>query len=132
MKPRSGARNVLMSAPRSITRATRSSPWEILMWSTAVSMAGNVLNMRSVRTPGSNGVYRFGSQVSVCAIPPAIHNTMTASAVASERARLGMHQARLAPGERGERGACSRAHERAPSDEPRENGLFVAGHVGGL
>ena len=33
-------------------------------------------------TPGAKGVYRFGSKVSVCAMPPAIHRTITASAVA--------------------------------------------------
>ena len=53
------------------------------MPSTTVSIAGNVLRTRSVRTPGSKGVYRFGSNVSVCAIPPAIHRTMMESAVAS-------------------------------------------------
>src|SRR5438552_1762944 len=52
------------------------------MLSTAVSMLGNVLNTFSVRTPGSKGVYLLGSNVSVCAIPPAIQRTMTASAVA--------------------------------------------------
>ena len=55
-----------------------------LMSSTAVSMAGNVLSTCSIRTPFSNGVYFFGSKVSVCAIPPAIQSTMTASAVARE------------------------------------------------
>src|SRR5262245_26630174 len=84
MYPRSGAWKVLMIAPRSMTRATRSRPCEILMWSTAVSMAGNVLSTCSVRTPGSNGVYFFGSHVSVCAIPPAIQSTTTESAVAFE------------------------------------------------
>ena len=44
MYPRSAAWKVLMMAPRSITRATRSRPWEILMSSTAVSMLGNVLS----------------------------------------------------------------------------------------
>src|SRR6185437_4785155 len=43
---------------------------------------GNVLSTCAVGTPGLNGVYLFGSHVSVCAIPPAIHRTITASAVA--------------------------------------------------
>jgi len=50
-----------------------------------VLIVGNVLSTSSTRTPGANGVYRFGSKVSVCAIPPAIHNTITASAVAGFR-----------------------------------------------
>src|SRR5438270_2661312 len=52
------------------------------MLSTAVSILGKVLNTFSVRTPGSKGVYLLGSKVSVCAIPPAIQRTITASAVA--------------------------------------------------
>ena len=83
MNPRSAPWNVRINEPRSITLATRSSPWEILILSTTVSIAGKVLSTRSVRTPGSNGVYRFGSNVSVCAMPPAIHSTMMESAVAS-------------------------------------------------
>ena len=50
-------------------------------------MLGNVLSTRSVRTPGANGVYRLGSNVSVCAMPPAIQRTITASAAAFEAGR---------------------------------------------
>src|SRR5688572_21652381 len=58
-----------------------SSPLLILMLSTTVSIDGNVLSTRFDSNPGSNGVYCFGSNVSVCAIPPAIHRTMTVSHV---------------------------------------------------
>ena len=51
------------------------------MPSTAVSIDGNVLSTCSGRRPRSNGVYRFGSKVSVCAIPPPIHRTIRVSAV---------------------------------------------------
>jgi hypothetical protein len=63
------------SAPRSITEAIFSSPAQSLMPSTAVSMAGNVLSTSDDFNPFSNGVCRFGSNVSVCAIPPAIQRT---------------------------------------------------------
>jgi hypothetical protein len=39
-----------------------------------------VLNTRVPSIPFSNGVYRLGSNVSVCAIPPAIQSRITASA----------------------------------------------------
>ena len=45
-------------------------------------MAGKVLKTAFDSRPFSNGVYRFGSKVSVCAMPPAIHNTTRQSAVA--------------------------------------------------
>ena len=118
-----------MIAPRSMTRATRSRPCEILMLSTAVSMLGNVLSTRSVRTPGSNGVYRFGSQVSVCAIPPAIHNTMTASAVAARTSSLRVKRSRLATDQRRERGACRCAHECSAADQSGENRPLFSGQV---
>src|ERR1700728_1352561 len=63
--------------------ATRSSPCEIWILSTDVRIAGNVLSTSAVGTPGLNGVYFFGSHVSVCAIPPAIHSTIVESAVAT-------------------------------------------------
>jgi hypothetical protein len=47
-----------------------------------VSIAGKVLSTSLIGTPGANGVYRLGSNVSVLAIPPAIQRTITASAVA--------------------------------------------------
>ena len=66
-----------------MTRARRSSPCVNFMWSTAVSIVGKVLSTWSTFTPGANGVYFFGSNVSVCAMPPAIQSTITASAVAA-------------------------------------------------
>src|SRR5436190_707210 len=48
-------------------------------------MLGNVLRNASGAIPFSNGVYRFGSNVSVWAMPPAIHRTITVSAVAFAR-----------------------------------------------
>src|SRR6185436_5876246 len=81
MNPRSPAWYERISVARSITFARFSSPAEILMLSTAVSIAGNVLRTFFDSSPFSNAVYRFGSNVSVCAIPPAIQSTMTASAV---------------------------------------------------
>src|ERR1043166_1636287 len=58
-----------------------SKPSENLMLSTTVSMLGKVLAMRAVSIPFSNGANRFGSNVSVCAIPPPIHRMMRVSAV---------------------------------------------------
>ena len=59
-----------------------SSPCEILTPSTTVSIDGNVHRIFSDGTPTSNGVYRFGSNVSGDAMPPAIHNRMHVSALA--------------------------------------------------
>ena len=53
------------------------------MLSTAVSIVGNVLKTWFEFIPFSNGANRLGSNVSVCAIPPAIHSRMTVSAVGS-------------------------------------------------
>src|SRR5438874_4662641 len=58
-----------------------SNPSVSLMLSTTVSICGNVLSTCSGFNPRSNGTYRFGSKVSVCAIPPAIQRTITVSAV---------------------------------------------------
>src|SRR5690606_20264858 len=58
-----------------------SRPSEKLIPSRTVGTDLNVLNTRFESSPFSNGVYRFGSKVSVWAIPPAIHNRMTVSAV---------------------------------------------------
>jgi hypothetical protein len=80
MKPRSAACAVRMSVPRFITAAIFSSPLENLIPSTLVGMLGNVESTAFDSTPLLNGVYRFGSNVSVCAMPPAIHRTMTQSA----------------------------------------------------
>ena len=66
--------------PRSITLAMFSSPAVNLMLSTTVSIAGNVLITRSTGRPFSNGTYRFGSNVSGPAMPPAIQSRMQASA----------------------------------------------------
>src|SRR5438128_1815486 len=70
-----------MSVARSMSRATFSRPCVSLMLSTTVSICGNVLNTCSRFSPRSNGVKRFGSKVSVDAMPPAIQRTMTVSAV---------------------------------------------------
>ena len=64
MFPRSATTCERMSVPRSMTLAMFSSPWVILMLSTTVSIAGNVDRIFSTGTPISNGVYRFGSNVS--------------------------------------------------------------------
>ena len=64
------------ASPRSITLAMFSRPCEILMLSTAVSIAGNVQRIFSTGTPTSNGVYRLGSNVSGAAMPPAIQSRM--------------------------------------------------------
>ncbi len=82
MNPRSAAVKVRMTVPLSMTLPICSRPLVNLMLSTAVGMLGNVLRTFSTGTPGSNGVKRLGSNVSVCAMPPAIQSTMTASAVA--------------------------------------------------
>src|SRR5947207_1742165 len=52
------------------------------MLSTAVSIVGKVLTTSLGGIPLVNGVYSLGSNVSVCAIPPPIHRTITVSAVA--------------------------------------------------
>ncbi len=49
MKPR-------MIVPLSMTLAMFSSPCVNLMWSTLVSMVGNVLSTSLIGTPGANGV----------------------------------------------------------------------------
>src|SRR5438105_9651288 len=51
------------------------------MLSTTVSICGKVLRTWSGLRPRSKAVYFFGSKVSVWAMPPAIHNTITVSAV---------------------------------------------------
>src|SRR4051812_12280417 len=51
------------------------------MSSTAVSMLGNVERTPFGSIPLSYAVNFFGSNVSVCAIPPAIQSTITVSAV---------------------------------------------------
>src|ERR1035438_3113375 len=80
MKPRSPTRWERMSVPRSMILAMRSRPAEILILSTAVSIAGNVLSTRFDSMPGSYGVYCLGSNVSVWAMPPAIQSRMRLSA----------------------------------------------------
>src|SRR5579864_3210275 len=65
-----------------MTWAIFSSPWEILIPSTAVSMEGKVESTSLERIPARNGWYGLGSKVSVWAIPPAIQRRMTRSAVA--------------------------------------------------
>src|ERR1044071_1450773 len=51
------------------------------MPSSDVGNDGNVLSTLLLLIPFSNGVYFFGSNVSVCAIPPAIQSNITVSAV---------------------------------------------------
>src|SRR5690554_5454396 len=53
------------------------------MPSKAVGTDLKVLSTRLESSPFSKGVYRLGSKVSVCAIPPAIHRRITVSAVAA-------------------------------------------------
>src|SRR5689334_11715164 len=50
------------------------------MPSSEVGNDGNVLSTALLLIPFSKGVYFFGSNVSVCAMPPAIHNNITVSA----------------------------------------------------
>src|SRR5260370_1110278 len=50
------------------------------MLSTAVSIAGKVLSTSFDFNPFSYGEKRLGSNVSVCAMPPAIQSTITVSA----------------------------------------------------
>ena len=64
-----------------MTRASFSSPSENLIESTEVSILGKVLAILAGSIPFSKGAKRFGSNVSVCAIPPPIHKTITVSAV---------------------------------------------------
>src|SRR5688572_3463473 len=52
------------------------------MLSTLESIDGKVDRTLLGSRPFSYGVYRFGSNVSVCDIPPAIHRMITVSAVA--------------------------------------------------
>src|SRR5690606_37836426 len=82
MLPRSGRTCERISVARSMTLAMFSSPSVILMLSTTVSIAGKVLSTLPTGSPGSKGTYRFGSNVSGAAMPPAIQSTMHASAVA--------------------------------------------------
>src|SRR4051812_9060508 len=61
MLPRSATTCERIRVPRSSTLATFSSPCEILMGSTTVSMLGNVQRIWSAAAPTSYGVYRLGS-----------------------------------------------------------------------
>src|SRR5438045_1178509 len=81
MNPRSAAQYDRINVARSITRAIFSSPCDNLILSTTESIVGNVDNTAFDSSPGRNSVNFFGSNVSVCAIPPAIQRTITASAV---------------------------------------------------
>src|SRR5688500_17696633 len=56
------------------------------MLSTTVSIEGKVDSTLFGESPTSKGVYFFGSNVSVCAMPPAIQRTMTLSAVGTSLA----------------------------------------------
>ena len=84
MCPRSGAVYDRIRVALSITEATCSSPWDTLMWSQTVSMAGKVQRIRLGSIPFSKGARYFGSNVSVLAIPPPIHSRITLSAVVLE------------------------------------------------
>ena len=75
-----GLRGVI-NVPRSITLAIFSNPSENRTPSTAVGMLGKVESTPFGSMPFSKGAYRFGSNVSVCAMPPAIQSTITVSAV---------------------------------------------------
>jgi hypothetical protein len=58
-----------------------SSPSEKLIPSSEVGDDLKVLSTEFASIPFSNGVYFFGSNVSVCAMPPAIQRRITVSAV---------------------------------------------------
>src|SRR5580693_3470097 len=105
MKPRSPTRWERINVPRSMILAILSRPCEILMLSTTVSMLGKVLRTLSEARPVSYGVYFLGSNVSVCAMPPAIQSRITESArgsilgPAKRRASLPVKAASVAPTE---------------------------------
>ena len=80
MNPKSAATYERMTVPLSITLPIDSSPCEKETPSTAVGTEGNVLSTLFASRPLENAVYFFGSKVSVCGIPPAIHNRITVSA----------------------------------------------------
>ena len=83
------------------------------MLSTTVSIAGKVQRIFSDGTPTSNGVYRFGSNVSGAAMPPAIQSRMHVSAVGFGMLdRLGAADGRGSPeAERGHGGGAHGAEE---------------------
>ena len=81
MKPMSAATYERISVPLSIILPIDSSPSEKKILSRAVGTDLKVLSTLFASNPFSNGVYRFGSKVSVCAIPPAIKSRITESAV---------------------------------------------------
>ena len=72
-----------INAPLSITPPIDCNPSENCMPSNAVGRDGKVLNTLLPSIPFLKGVYFLGSKVSVCAMPPAIHNNITVSAVES-------------------------------------------------
>lgn len=78
--PRSAATYERIMVPRFITLPIDSSPSEKLIPSNAVGTDLKVLKTLFAGIPFLNGVYRFGSNVSVCAIPPAIQSRITVSA----------------------------------------------------
>src|SRR5687768_12921933 len=80
MWPRSAATYDRMIVPRFITLPIDCSPSENETPSSAVGCALKVLSTELACIPFSKGVYFFGSKVSVCAIPPAIHSRITVSA----------------------------------------------------
>ena len=76
MLPRSGCTCERMSVARSSTAAISGRPSQIRTPSIAVGIDGKVLITSATASPGSNGLYFFGSNVSGAAIPPAIQRTM--------------------------------------------------------
>ena len=83
MLPKSGCTWERISVARSRTLAISGRPSQIWTPSIAVGIAGNVLITSATASPGSNGLYFLGSNVSGAAMPPAIQSTMIASAFAA-------------------------------------------------
>ena len=67
--------------PLSITLPISCNPSENEIPSRTVGTLGKVERTRFPSIPFSKGVYFLGSNVSVCAMPPAIHSNITVSAV---------------------------------------------------
>src|SRR5690606_16383891 len=70
-----------MIVPRCIMFPICWSPSEKLTPSRDVGCDLKVVSTEVAAMPASKGVYFFGSKVSVCAMPPAIHKRITLSAV---------------------------------------------------
>src|SRR5947208_1466494 len=124
MNPRLAGWNVLIKVPRCITLAHSGNPSETFNPSTLVGIDRNVDMTALASMPFSNGVYFFGSHVSVWACPPAIQSRIMASAVA-----LG---AGLSSARRGfQEGPPMAVIEAAQARPLRKSRRFVASGLGG-